>query len=132
MFNLFVKVGRMFVMLLTSKRESGSRRVQSVVRGSRTEQSHRKACNINTIMKRFRKTGALPRLRVMSLFMVIFLVLRTFRVLKTALLMLKLSLMLSLPIFGLVSVTIRASCLISWRSLRISMRPLSLVWCLSR
>ncbi len=47
-------------MLLTSKRESGSRRVQTVVRGSRTEQSHRKACNINTIMKRFRKTGALP------------------------------------------------------------------------
>lgn len=44
-----------------TERANGSKRVSTVFKGeSKTEQSHRDKCNINSIVARFHKTGQLP------------------------------------------------------------------------
>lgn len=46
---------------ITTERENGTRRVQILTEGpSVVEQSHRKACNINTIVAKAHKTGLFP------------------------------------------------------------------------
>ena len=48
--------------ILVTERDNGTRRVQIRVTGeSKVEQSHKKACDINTIMAKANKTGLFPR-----------------------------------------------------------------------
>lgn len=53
-----------FAETVVSVRQNGTRSVQILIKGdSMTEQSHREKCNINSIMKRYIRTGMAPQIQ---------------------------------------------------------------------
>jgi len=59
--SIVLAIGVSIMKLIMLRRKDGSRRVTlSTSRESRVEQSHKDAVNINSIIKRFNKTGYLP------------------------------------------------------------------------